>query len=202
MTVARLLVAFVLLPAALAAQSLDPSVLLNPPSNTWPTYNGDYSGRRFSALTQINSSNVSGLQMQWIHHIVNSDIAGFGSGIKSTPLLVNGILYFSMPDNVWALDARSGRAIWHYQYPPNESIATGSRGVAVYHDAVLFESRDCNLVSLNAYTGELKWKQQIGDVMLGYFCTPAPILIRNHLIVGVGGDSQDNPGYLESPHRD
>jgi acido-empty-quinoprotein group A len=198
MNLGKLLFAFVLLPAALAAQNLDSSVLLNPPRDTWPTYNGDYSGRRFSALTQINSSNVGGLQMQWIHRVVNSDIAGFGSGIKSTPLLVNGILYFSMADNVWAVDARSGNTIWHYQYPPNESIATGSRGVAVYHDAVLFETRDCNLVSLNGYTGELKWKRQIGDVMLGYFCTPPPILIRNHLIVGVGGDSQDNPGYLES----
>ena len=130
--------------------------------------------------------------------MVDSEIPGFGSGIKSTPLLVNGILYFSMPDNVWAVDARSGQTVWHYKYPPNESIATGSRGVAVYHDSVLFESRDCNLVSLNAYTGELKWKQPIGDMMLGYFCTPAPILIHNHLIVGVGGDSLDNPGYLES----
>jgi acido-empty-quinoprotein group A len=198
MNFGRLFLACTLLSASVAAQSLDPSVLLSPPPNTWPTYNGDYSGRRFSSLTQINSSNVGELQMQWIYRVVNSDIAGFGSGIKSTPLLVNGVLYFSMPDNVWAVDARTGRSIWHYQYPPNESIATGSRGVAVYHDSVLFESRDCNLISLDAKSGKLKWKKEIADVSLVYFCTPPPILIRNHLIVGVGGDSLDDPGYLES----
>ncbi len=202
MNLARFLIAFLLLPVALAGQNLDPSVLLNPPSDSWPTYNGDYTGRRFSSLTQINSSNIGGLQLQWAYHIENSDIPGFGSGIKSTPLLVDGVLYFSMPDNVWAVDARSGESIWHYQYPPNQSIATGSRGVAVYHNSVLFESRDCNLISLDASNGKLKWKQPIGDMMLGYFCTPAPILIHDHLIVGVGGDSLDNPGYLESRDPD
>ncbi len=198
MTFRRLLIAFVLLPITGAAQNLDPSVLLNPPSDTWPTFNGDYSGRRFSPLTQINASNVGSLQLQWIYRIENSDNSGFGGGIKSTPLVVNGVLYFTMPDNVWAVDARSGSEIWHYQYPPNESIASGSRGVAVYRNSVLFESRDCNLVSLHAGDGTLRWKKEIADVKLGYFCTSSPILIRNHLIVGVGGDSLDNPGYLES----
>lgn len=199
MNLGRFLIAFLLFsPVTLAAQSLDPSTLLNPPSDSWPTYNGDYSGRRFSPLTQLDASNIGSLQLQWIYRIVNSNIAGFGGGIKSTPLLVNGVLYFTMPDNVWAVDARSGREIWHYQYPPNESIASGSRGVAVYRDSVLFESRDCNLISLNAMDGKLKWKVEIADVRLEYFCTPAPVLIRNHLIVGVGGDSLDNPGYLES----
>ena len=107
--------------------------------------------------------------------MVNSDIPGFGSGIKSTPLLVDGILYFSMPDNVWAVDARSGHTIWHYQYPPNESIATGSRGVAVYHDSVLFESATA-IWCPRCQTGELKWKQQIGGRHAGVFLHPAPIL--------------------------
>ena len=194
----RLLIAFVLLPISTGAQNLDPSVLLNPPSDTWPTYNGDYSGRRFSPLTQIKASNVGSLQLQWIYRIENSDSSGFGGGIKSTPLMVNGVLYFTLPDNVWAVDAHSGSEIWHHQYPPNESIASGSRGVAVYRNSVLFESRDCNLVSLHASDGRLRWKKEIADVKLGYFCTSSPILIRNHLIVGVGGDSLDNPGYLES----
>ena len=168
MTFRRLLIAFVLLPITGAAQNLDPSVLLNPPSDTWPTFNGDYSGRRFSPLTQINASNVGSLQLQWIYRIENSDNSGFGGGIKSTPLVVNGVLYFTMPDNVWAVDARSGSEIWHYQYPPNESIASGSRGVAVYRNSVLFESRDCNLVSLHAGDGTLRWKKEIADVKLGY----------------------------------
>ncbi len=198
MNFGRALLCFLLLSATLLAQSLDPALLLKPPTDAWPIYNGDYTGRRFSPLTQINSSNVAALQLQWIFTFQNTNIAGFGSGIKSTPLEVNGVIYFSMPDNVFAVDARSGREIWHYQYPPNESIATGSRGVGMYRDSVYLEARDCNVVSLDAATGKLRWKTEIADVKLSYFCTPPPMVVGNHLIVGVGGDSLDDPGYLKS----
>lgn len=89
------------------AQGLNPSALLKPPTNTWPTYNGDYSGRRYSTLTQINSGNVRSLALAWAFQ-------ERAAPLKCTPLEVNGILYFSAPDNVWAVDARTGRDIWHF----------------------------------------------------------------------------------------
>ena len=70
--------------------------------------------------------------------------------IKSTPLLVNGILYFTAPNNVWAADARTGRELWHYQYPPNTGSTIGNRGVGMYGNWLFFESPDSNLVSLDA----------------------------------------------------
>src|SRR5208337_2784810 len=104
MNLGKLLLAFVLWPAALAAQNLDPSVLLNPPNDTWPTYNGDYSGRRFSTLDQINATNVGSLTLAWAFRTR-------GNTLKSTALEVNGILYFTAPDHVWAVDACYGRQI-------------------------------------------------------------------------------------------
>ena len=89
-------------------QGLDPSALLKPAGKDWPSHNGDYSGRRFSTLTQINERNVDSLTLAW----------GFQaktSVLKGTPLEVNGILYVTAPDNVWALDAATGRQIWRYQ---------------------------------------------------------------------------------------
>src|SRR5689334_5852188 len=76
-----------------AAQGLDSATLLKPATDTWPTYNGDYSGRRFSTLDQINAGNVNSLTLAWIYspHLE----------LKSTPLEVNGVLYFTSPDNVW-----------------------------------------------------------------------------------------------------
>ena len=103
-----------IVPIALVAQGLNPADLLKPPTTTWPTYNGDYSGRRFSPLTQINSSNVRSLALQWTYRTRET---GGSWTIKSTPLEVNGILYFTVPNNVWAIDARTGREIWHYRYP-------------------------------------------------------------------------------------
>ncbi len=158
---------------------------------SWPTYNGDYSGRRFSPLTQINESNVGNLALAWAYrtHTVP---------VKSTPLMVDGILYFTVPDHVWAIDARDGREIWHYKYNSAGGDHIGNRGVGMYKDSLYFETPDCFLVCLNAKDGEERWKVELGDYKLGYFSTMAPFVIRNHVIVGVSGDVTDIPGYLES----
>src|SRR5580698_9645501 len=97
-----LLFTLMLPPPFAAAQGLDPAALLKPPTDTWPTYNGDYTGQRHSPLRQINSSNIKSLTMAWAFQ-ANSQ------AIKSTPLEVNGILYFTVPEQVWAIDARTGR---------------------------------------------------------------------------------------------
>src|SRR6266513_2409331 len=92
------------------------SSLAQPPSTSWPTYNGDYSGRRFSPLTTINHGNVSGLSLAWVYRVNAGGTAGGGS-VKSTPLQDRGVLYVTVPDHVWAIDARTGREIWHFPWP-------------------------------------------------------------------------------------
>src|SRR5271169_4228031 len=104
-----------------SAQALDPAAMLKPATDTWPTYNGDYSGKRFSPLDQINASNVGSLTLAWVFH-------PHASTIKSTPLEVNGVLYFTIPDTVWAVDARFGREIWHY-HRESEGDHIGNRGM-------------------------------------------------------------------------
>src|ERR1041385_7329259 len=131
------LIALSLLSLRAAAQGLDPAALRNPPVDTWATYNGDYSGRRHSTLDQINSSNVNALTLAWAFRVR-------GSVIKSTPLVVNVILYFTTPDNVWAVDARYGHQIWHY-HRQSEGDHIGQRGVAMYKDYLYFETPDAHL---------------------------------------------------------
>src|SRR5580765_5423565 len=114
------------------AQELDPAALLKPATDTWPTYNGDYSGMRYSTLDQINAGNVGSLTLAWAFR-------ASGSVLKSTPLEVNGILYFSAPDNVWAVDARYGRQIWHYKRA-SEGDHIRNRGVAMYKNWLYFET--------------------------------------------------------------
>src|SRR5947209_10060748 len=155
--------ALLLVPCAALAQGLNPSTLLKQPTDAWPTYNGDYSGRRFSPLTQINSSNVHTLSLAWSTRF-SAGANGGGRGgvqIKATPLMVNGILYFTAPNNVWAADARTGRELWHYQYPPNSGSTIGNRGVGMYGNWLFFETPDSNLVSLDAKTGRERWKVSI-----------------------------------------
>ncbi len=169
---------------------LNPQDLLKPLASGWPTFNGDYSGRRYSGLTQINKENVGTLTLAWI-------LQSQSVGIKSAPLEVNGILYFTTPDNVWAADARTGRIIWHY-YRESTGDHIGNRGVGMYKDLLYFETPDCHLICLSAKDGKLRWNVELADPKLGYFATMAPLVIRDHVIVGVSGDVTDIPGFLES----
>ena len=98
--------------------------------------------------------------------------------------MVNGILYFTAPNNVWAADARTGRELWHYQYPPNTGSTIGNRGVGMYGNWLFFETPDSNLVSLDARTGKERWKVSIADPKLDYTSTVAPVVVGNHVMVG------------------
>jgi acido-empty-quinoprotein group A len=187
-----LLLVFILAPDApqTAAQELDPSALLKPATDTWPTYNGDYSGKRFSSLDQINAANVGSLTLAWVFHPHTSTI-------KSTPLEVKGVLYFTVPDNVWAVDARFGREIWHY-HRESEGDHIGNRGLGMYKNWLYFTTPDSHLVCLDAKDGSVRWIVELADPKLGYFATMAPLVVRDHVIVGVSGDVTDVRGFLES----
>src|SRR5271170_6911833 len=92
------------------AQDLTNSNLVSPSADSWPAYHGDYSGRRHSSLTQITPANVHNLGLSWAFQ------TGLNQTLKCSPLLVDGVLYISVPDNVWAVDALSGHQLWHYAY--------------------------------------------------------------------------------------
>ena len=187
-------------PVVAIGQGLNPADILKPKPGTWPTYNGDYSGRRYSSLKQINAGNVRDLKSAWTYHADAGPGANFfGSrDIKSTPLAVDGVLYFTVPDNAWAVDARTGREIWHYKWESNGGIHIGNRGVGIYHDWLYFETPDNHLICLDRNTGKFRWVVEIADVAQQYFSTTAPLVIGNHIIIGVGGDSLDVPGFLEA----
>lgn len=188
-------------PLVAADRGLDPASIVKPKSGTWPTYNGDYSGRRFSPLKQINAGNVRNLKPAWTYRADPGGPANFfgAKDIKSTPLMVDGTLYFTMPDHVWAVDARNGQERWHYKWEANKGgIHIGNRGVGIYHDWLYFETPDSHLICLDKNSGKFRWAVEIADVTQQYFSTAAPMVIGNHIIVGVGGDSLDVPGYLEA----
>jgi alcohol dehydrogenase (cytochrome c) len=88
---------------------------------------------------------------------------GQSASIKSTPIVVNGILYVSAPDQLWAIDARTARQVWQYRYPDNTGFHIGHRGVAVYKDSVFLTTPDAHLVALDARNGKVKWNVEIAD---------------------------------------
>jgi alcohol dehydrogenase (cytochrome c) len=179
-------------PLLTLAQGVSEEMLLHPPADSWPGYHGDYSGRRHSALAQITPQNVKNLGLAWAFQ------SGQLAQIKSSPLLVDGILYFTVPENIWAVDARSGHQIWHYTNPRTTGEHIGHRGVAMYKGYLFFLTPDAHLVSLNAKDGSVRWKVQIADASKGYWTTMAPLVVGNHVIVGTSGDFDNLTGYLRA----
>lgn len=179
-------------PGRLRSQGLDPAIIANPSADSWPSYHGDYSGRRHSRLTQITPQNVASLALAWAFQ-TNQDAL-----IKSSPLLVDGVLYFTVPDNIWAVDARTGHQIWHYTYKPNAGMHLGHRGVAMYKQWLYFSTPDAHLISLEAKNGKVRWDVVVGDIKKGYWTTMAPLVVRDHVILGVGGDLDNIGAYLRS----
>ena len=118
--------------------------------------------------------------------------------IKASPILVDGVIYITTPDNIWALDARSARQLWRYTYPANQGFHIGHRGAAVHRNTVFLTTPDAHLVALDARTGKVKWNVEIADAKRGFWSTNAPLVIRNHVIVGVAGDFDNLPGMLQS----
>jgi alcohol dehydrogenase (cytochrome c) len=202
---------------------VSPADLLKPLTDSWPTYNGDYSGKRYSALTQVNKDNVQRLTLAWMTRVTPGvpetkpgddegprakakvivggegpgDISSGGATIKASVLEVNGTLYFTMPDNAWAVDARDGHELWHYFWKTKGATHIGNRGVGMWNGYLYMETPDDYLVSLDAKTGAERWHKMIADFDQGYFSTPAPIVIKNHVLVGTGNDI-DSPGFLQS----
>jgi alcohol dehydrogenase (cytochrome c) len=178
--------------SALLAQGVDHGTLLHPPADTWPGYHGDYSGRRHSSLTQITPANVSQLGLAWAFQ------TGQESELKSSPLVVDGIIYITVPDNIWAIDARSGHRVWHYKYPQNKGLHIGHRGLGIYRDWLYFTTPDAHLISLNSKDGSVRWDVKVAEVEKGYWTTGAPLIVQNHVLVGVSGDFDNLQGYLRS----
>ena len=116
----------------------------------------------------------------------------------ATPLMVNGVLYFSAPDHAWAVDARTGHEIWHYFWRSTGGDYTGNRGVGMYGKWLYFGTPDGHLVSLDAATGKERWHKEVASVKSNYGLSAAPVVIKNHLIVGLSGDALDVPAWIES----
>lgn len=201
-----------------SARALIRGSSFKPAPDSWPTYSGDYTGRRYSPLTQINQSNVKDLALAWTSRLTPGTVATTGSppvivggegsltvaggsgedrGIRGAILQVDGILFATMPDNAWAVDAHDGHEIWHYYWKTKGGTHTTNKGVAIWKHWIYMEMADDYLVCLDSRTGKERWHKAISSFDKQYFSSMAPIVIGNHLLVGTG-DDLDEPGFIQS----
>jgi alcohol dehydrogenase (cytochrome c) len=163
--------------------------------HNWLTYGGDYFSHHYSPLTQITPANVKSLNLAWVYQ---SPIAG---SWQATPIVVDGIMYVTQRQNdVVALDATTGRAFWMYRHTnsPDLVVCCGSnnRGVAVVGETLIMGTLDAQLIALDARSGRPIWKTAVADSKSGYSVTVSPLVVKDRVIVGVGGGEYGIRGFI------
>lgn len=170
----------------------------------WLTYSGDVAGHRYSPLTQITPSNVKDLELAWIWQAQSTGT------FEATPLVVDGILYTVQPPNdVVALNAETGRVLWTFPYRPlARARASGgggapNRGLAILGDSLFLGTLDSHLLAINAHTGKLLWNATVANAndpscqgRLCYVITHAPLVVKDKVVVGVGGSEGPIRGFI------
>ena len=163
--------------------------------HNWLTYSGGYFSQRYSTLDQITAANVGDLELQWVYQT-----PVFGPW-QSTPIVVDGVMYLTQrPNDIVALDARTGRVFWVYGYPtPSDHRAccgSNNRGVAVLGDRVFMATLDAHVVAIDAATGVELWDVEMADKHVAYSFTLAPLAIKDKVIVGTSGGDRGVRGFI------
>ena len=202
-----------LMVAALLLTPLEAQVeyeeILRGPAQNWLTYSGDYASHRYSPLDQINRKNIKALVSKWVYHVPGA------RHLEATPLVYEGVMYITDSNQVFALDATTGRRIWHYRAAGVE-LQAQNRGVALLGDRVYLLTSDAHLVALHRTSGAVLWERsyapQVDDSQgtglpqeagegqdlstVGYASTLAPLALKNQIIVGVSGGGAGLRGFV------
>lgn len=163
----------------------------------WPFYNGGLTGNRFTTMTQITKANVRKVAPKWVFTMPNA------FGLQGTPVVVDGVMFVTNANECFALDAGSGRAIWHFQRPKTRGLvgnAAGgnNRGVAVAGEKVFMVTDNAHLLALSRSTGEIVWEIEMADWHQNYNATSAPLVIGDTVVTGTAGGEEGVRGFISA----
>lgn len=193
-----LLFAFWLFSTSVFAQEWERLINSDKEPQNWLSYGGNYSAHRYSALNQINRTNVKNLTPVWLFN--TGELAG---GLNATPIVADGVLYLMGPKNrVFALNAATGELLWKYFYKlsiKDIPYQPGSRGLAIGHGRVYFGTLDNHVVALDAKTGRELWDVEVQNTQqCGCNITSPPLIVKDKVIVGGTGGEHAHRGYLNA----
>ena len=167
------------------------------PKADWLTYDGSFTGNRYSPLDQINAGNVAKLAPAWVFPIPTS------TRLEVTPVVVDGVMYATGWNELYALDATTGRQLWKYSEPRHEGILGeagfgANRGAAIGGDKVFMVTDHAHVLGFNRFTGEKLWDAAMASHEQGYSATAAPLTVGDLVIVGVAGGEEGARGFVDA----
>ena len=163
----------------------------------WMMYSGTLDSQRYSRLDQINTDNVTELEMKWSYQIPVIDRA------ETVPTVVDGVMFITeAPSNLTAVDARTGRVYWRYDHelPEDLRICCGrnNRGVAILGETLFMSTLDAHLVAIDARTGNVLWDVEVADYEAGYSKTAAPLIVKDKVVTGIAGGEFGIRGFIDA----
>jgi PQQ-dependent dehydrogenase (methanol/ethanol family) len=166
--------------------------------NNWAMQAGDMHNQRYSALKQINKSNVGKMQVAWMFS------TGVLRGHEGSPLVMNGTMYLHtpFPNKVFAIDLDTQKIKWRYEPKQDAAVIpqmccdTVNRGLAYAEGKIFLQQADSMLVALDANTGKVVWSVKNGDPKLGAVNTNAPHVFKDKVITGISGGEWGVRGYV------
>ncbi len=167
------------------------------PSRDWSFYHGELSGNRHSPLKAIHTGNVQRLAPRWMFTVTSQ------GRHETTPLVIGGVMYITAVNEVFAVDPRDGRAIWHYRRPRSKDLVGDTagginRGVAISGNRLFVVTDNAHLLALDRLTGRLLWESEMGDPRDHYGSTSAPLVAGDVVIAGVSGGDEGIRGFLDA----
>ena len=163
--------------------------------HNWLTYSGTYASQRYTTLAEIRPSNVADLELRWVFQAQSLE------AFETTPLVVDGVMYLTeAPNTALALDARTGRPFWRYQYNPSADArpccGRVNRGLAMLGQTLFMTTIDAKLIAIDAVTGQPLWQKTVADPAAGYAMTLAPLVVKDKVIIGVAGGEYGIRGFI------
>jgi glucose dehydrogenase len=162
--------------AATSVRATDPEIdrlLESPVGKDWVTNGGNLTNQRYSALKQIDTTNVKQLKGAWMTRLKGSGFGGKYS-FEATPLVKDGVMYIvTGNDDVFALNAKTGEILWERWSGIDQQISTvccgwDNRGLAMGEGLLFLGQLDANVVALDIKTGKEVWRAPIEDWHNGY----------------------------------
>ena len=167
------------------------------PKENWLTYGGAPGAGRYRAMDRINLKTIDRLAVAWMFPMPNA------TRLQVTPVVADGVMYVTAWNEIYALDATTGRELWTYNEARHPQLLSeagdgANRGAAIAGDKVFMVTDHAHLLAFNRFTGKKLWDVEMASYLDGYSATPAPLVAGNLVIQGVSGGEEGARGFIDA----